>query len=182
MKNWGEYLPEGVQNLSEHGKILPELRRNRMAELFNVERNIRIKTELSEVEEVRESDCETWVSGSLEIESKTFHCGIGHEHNFMLNIFEIKNFMCEIQNMLDCLRSKKEYSFHFSNYEYNFEIKMDSVVADEVVEVELWINWGNYTNGEEAGYDIGIRFIVQREVLQKFYNSCNEEIHRVLKK
>lgn len=153
-----------------------------MAELVNIEENISIRLKLFEIEEMRESDYETWISCSLEIKSKTINCLIGQDNNFMLNVYELSNFIKEIKNTLDCFVNKKEYAFIFSNYEYNFEIKMDNVIVDEVIEIEMWINWGNYTNGKEGGYDIGIRFIVQKEMLQKFSDSFNEELLRVLKK
>lgn len=153
-----------------------------MAELINIEENISIRMNLYAVEEMRELDYETWISCSLEIKSKTINCVIGQDNNFMLNVYELSRFIKEIKNILDCFVNKKEYSFDFSNYEYNFEIKMDNVIMDEVIEIEIWINWGNYTNGEEVGYDIGIRFIVQKEMLQKFSDSLNEETIRVLKR
>ncbi len=153
-----------------------------MAELINIEENVSIRMNLYKIEEMRESDFETWISCSLKIKSKTINCVIGQNNNFMLNVYELNNFIKEIKKILDCFANKKEYSFIFSNYEYNFEIKMDNVIVDEVIEIEIWINWGNYTNGEEGGYDIGIRFIVQKEMLQNFSDSFNEEIIRVLKR
>lgn len=170
------------QSISILNKIVKCQERDIMAELINIEDNISIKMNLYEIMEMGESDYETWISCSLKIKSKTINCVIGQNNSFMLNVYELNNFIREIRNILNCFVNTREYSFDFSNYEYNFEIKMDNVIVDKVIEIEIWINWGNYTNGKEGGYDIGIRFIVEYEVLQKFSDSINEEMIRVLKK
>lgn len=54
---------------------------------------------------------------------------------------------------------------------------MCTVVVDEVIEVEVWINWANYTNSKDIGYDVGIRFVANMEELQLFVNSFNEEMN-----
>ena len=153
-----------------------------MAEIINVEENVSVRMNFHKIEEMRTSNFETWLSCSLEIKSKTINCMIGQDRSFSLNLYEVNNLIKKIKNILDSFSSKKDYSFEFTNYECNFEIRMDNVIVDDVIEVEIWINWGNYTNGEEGGYDLGIRFVVQKEMLQVFGDSLNEEILCVLKR
>lgn len=59
--------------------------------------------------------------------------------------------------------------------ESNFELKFDNILEDEVVEIELWINIANQTKGRIYGYDEGIRFIADKEGVQKFADAINKE-------
>ena len=49
-------------------------------------------------------------------------------------------------------------------------------IIDSIIEVEAWINWGNYTSGKEVGYDIGMRFVTDMERIILFLGALNEEI------
>lgn len=146
-----------------------------MANLSNVEGNINFQICLKEVAEKKESGYETWICCGLDVTSNVVNVSIGKQDSFMLNKEELDNLSNHLTKLLNSLEGKREYLFDFSNYECNFEVKMSTVVVDETVEVEVWINWGNYTNGNDAGYDVGIRYVVDTEELKLFINDLNEE-------
>lgn len=148
-----------------------------MAKLSNIESNIQFKICLNKIAEEKEAEYETWIYSELEIKSNVIKCSIGEHNNFMLNKYELDNLSNHLNKLLSNLKKRSEYSFEFSNYECDFEVKMCTVVVDEVIEVEVWINWANYTNGKDIGYDVGMRFVANMEELQLFVNSFNEEMN-----
>lgn len=148
-----------------------------MANLSNIEGNIQLQICLNKIAEEKEAEYETWIHSEFEIKSNVIKCSIGEQNNFMLNKYELYNLSKNLNKLLSRFKNRSEYSFVFSNYEYNFEIKLCTVTVDEVIEVEVWINWGGYTNGKDVGYDVGIRFVVCMEELQLFVGSLNEEMN-----
>lgn len=150
-----------------------------MAKLSNLEENVVVKLCLKNVAEEKGNEYETWINCELKIETTAINCMMGQNNDFTLNKYELLNFVKHVEEILHSIKSKKEYSFDFSNYEYNFEIRMEHILVDGVIEIEIWINWGNYTLGEEAGYDIGVRCVTDERNLQCFLNSLNEEMNHM---
>ena len=149
-----------------------------MAYLINLEGNVEFDLELGKELEIGNSDHETWIPGILKLSSETKNMEIGKEINFTLNVYEVKQLIEGINNLISCLEDKESCSFSFCNLESNFELKLDNILEDEVVERELWINVANQTKGRISGYDEGIRFIADKEGVQKFADAINKDILR----
>lgn len=149
-----------------------------MAYLINLEGNVEFDLELGKELEIGNSDHETWIPGILKLSSETKNMEIGKEINFTLNVYEVKQLIEGINNLISCLEDKESCSFSFCNLESNFELKLDNILEDEVVEIELWINVANQTKGRISGYDEGIRFIADKEGVQKFADAINKDILR----
>ena len=146
-----------------------------MATLSNREGNTKLRVCLNGIEEKGKTEFETWINCELEIVSNVFNCALGNQDDLTLNKYELDFFLNNLNEMLNCLENQREYSFSFSNCESNFEVRMSTVIEDAAVEIEIWINWGNYTCGKEYGYDAGIRFVSDVTALQLFIRSVNDE-------
>ena len=153
-----------------------------MACLSNQERNIDIRICLNGIAEETKADFETWIYSTLEIKSNVVNCSLGKKSDLTLNKYELDNLLNNLNMLKDSLENKRDYTFEFSNYECNFEIKMCTVTIDKAVEIEVWINWGNYTNGRDGGYDVGLRFVANEGDLQVFLSSLREEENHLFAK
>lgn len=147
-----------------------------MAILSNIEGNTQFQVCLNKIKEKNNSEYDTWIYCEMKIISNVINCTVGKQNELTLNKYELDNLLKHFNLLLSNYKSGKEYTFDFSNYECNFEVNMCTVLIDRVIEVEIWINWGNYTNGKEAGYDIGMRFVVSIEEFQLFLSDISEEM------
>lgn len=147
-----------------------------MASLSNLEGNVEFVLELGKEYEIGNSDHETWMPGVLRLSSETKNVEMGKDINFTLNVYEVKQLVKGINNLISCLEKKESSSFFFCNLESNFELKFDNILEEEVVETEVWINIANQTKGRIYGYDEGIRFIADKEGVQKFADAINKDI------
>lgn len=146
-----------------------------MAYLINLEGNVKFVLELGKEYEIGNSDHETWLPGVIKLSSETKKIEIGKDINFTLNVYEVKQLITGINKLISCLEKKESSSFSFCNLESNFELKFDNILEDEVIEIELWINVANQTEGKIYGYDEGIRFIADKEGVQRFADAINKE-------
>lgn len=147
-----------------------------MAYLINLEGNVEFDLELGKELEKGNSDHETWLPSVLKLSSETKNVEIGKDINFTLNVYEVKQLIKGINKLICCFEDKESSSFSFCNMESNFELKFDNILEDEVVEIEVWINITNQTKGNIFGYDEGIRFIANKEKVQKFADAINEDL------
>ncbi|MDE6744283.1 MAG: hypothetical protein K2J95_10440 [Lachnospiraceae bacterium] len=147
-----------------------------MAYLINSEGNVEFVLELGKEYEMGNSDHETWMPGVLRLSSETKNVEMGKDINFTLNVYEVKQLVKGINNLISCFGEKESSSFSFCNMESNFELKFDNILEDEVIEIEVWINIANQTKGNIFGYDEGIRFIANKEKVQKFADAINEDL------
>lgn len=145
-----------------------------MAYLINLEGNVKFVLELGKELETGNSDHETWMPGVIKLSSGTKNVEIGKDSNFTLNVYEVKQLVKGINNLISCLEKKESSSFSFCNLESNFELKFDNIIDDEVIEIEVWINVANQTKGRIYGYDEGIRFIADKEGVQRFADAINK--------
>lgn len=146
-----------------------------MAYLINREGNVEFVLELGKDLEIGKSDHETWMPSVIKLSSETKNIEIGKDINFTLNVYEVKQLLKGINKLIRCLEDKESCSFSFCNMESNFELKFDNILEDEVVEIEIWINVANQTEGHIYGYDEGIGFIADKEGVQKFADALNED-------
>lgn len=147
-----------------------------MAYLINREGNVEFVLELGKELEIGNSDHETWMPSVLKLSSETKNIEIGKDINFTLNVYEVKQLIKGINKLIRYFEDKENFSFSFCNMESNFELKFDNILEDEVVEIEIWINAANRTEGRIYGYDEGIRFIADKEGMQKFVDAINEDL------
>lgn len=145
-----------------------------MAYLINLEGNVKFVLEFGKELEKGNSDHETWMPSVLKLSSETKNIEIGKDINFTLNVYEVKQLVKGINNLISCLEQKENCSFSFCNLESNFELKFDNIIDDEVIEIEVWINVANQTEGRIFGYDEGIRFIADKEGVQRFADAINK--------
>ena len=146
-----------------------------MAYLRNLEGNVEFILELGKELEIGNSDHDTWMPGVIKLSSETKNVEIGKDINFTLNVYEVKQLVKGINVLISCLEKKESSSFSFCNLESNFELKFDHILEDEFIEIELWINVANQTKGRIYGYDEGIRFIADKQGVQKFADAINKD-------
>ena len=126
------------------------------------------------------SDKEKWIPFIMSLHSPTKVSEISEESRATMTFYEINNLINGIDIILDCLKKQKKYSFNFCCIETFFEIRLENIIEDDVIEVEVWINLGPQTNGSIYGYDEGIRFVTSEKELDIFSNDLKENISRIV--
>lgn len=155
-----------------------------MAYIYNLEKNAYYKlefinNEMLEINNIK-SDKEKWIPFIMSLHSPTKVSEISEESRATMTFYEINNLINGIDIILDCLKKQKKYSFNFCCIETFFEIRLENIIEDDVVEVEVWINLGTQTNGSIYGYDEGIRFVTSERELDIFSNDLKENISRIV--
>lgn len=155
-----------------------------MAYIYNLEKNAYYKlefinNEMLEINNIK-SDKEKWIPFIMSLHSPTKVSEISEESRATMTFYEINNLINGIDIILDCLKKQKKYSFNFCCIETFFEIRLENIIEDDVVEVEVWINLGTQTNGSIYGYDEGIRFVTSEKELDIFSNDLKENISRII--
>ena len=113
---------------------------------------------------------EGWIPCSLELvtPTKTYSsCA----HDLYMSCMEQSDFIHGWRKIADNLEKGEGRTYHYCNSEGYFEVILESLPMDEVVEV--WVNMGNHSGGTLYGYDEGIRFVVSQESISKFVNGIS---------
>lgn len=151
-----------------------------MAYIKNLDENVELKIILLSNIEKGSNDSETWIEAQLEVDATTFKLQGDESIDMTLNIFEIKQLEEKIHKLIDCVDKENCNRFEFTNLESNFELRMELIAEDEVIEMELWINTANRTNGRIYGYDEGLRFVASIDEVKRFNNSFLDELNNIL--
>ena len=70
--------------------------------------------------------------------------------------------------------------FNFVPLENYFELKIENVLEDDLIEMEWWFDKGILSEGRNHGFSEGIRFNVTRSDLLLFVKGLREELDRLL--
>ncbi len=97
-----------------------------------------------------------------------------------MTVYEINKLISGFESILQNLQQQKETIFKFYSTEAFFELKLETVPEDNVIEMEIWINVGNQTNGRLYGYDEGIRFISEEKSIIQFLTDIRQEFADIL--
>lgn len=143
-----------------------------MASIINLEENIEIdlylkKNDMFDYSSER-SDKENWIPFVLLIKLPDRNCMIGEDVKAAMTVFEIKKLICGFENILEHLECCECFSYKFCSSESYFELKLEVIPEDDVIEMEVWINVGSQTGGKIFGFDEGIRFVVDKRHLTDF--------------
>ena len=151
-----------------------------MAYIRNLDENVEMKIVLlSDIEKGR-SDSETWLRALLEVHSTTLKLYGDESVNMTLNVFEIKQFEKKMKKLIGGVDKENCTRLEFTNLESNFELRMELIAEDEVLEIELWVNTANRTNGRIYGYDEGLRFVASIDEVKRFNDSFFSEFNNTL--
>lgn len=96
-----------------------------------------------------------------------------------MTIFEIKKLIYGIDNVLAHVESRENGVYTFNSSESFFELKLEVIPEDNVIEIELWINVGIQTKGKYSGFDEGVRFVISKDELNNFFEDFKENYFEV---
>lgn len=155
-----------------------------MAYIYNLEKNVYYKlefidNEMLEINNIK-SDKEKWIPFIMSLHSPTKVSEISEGARATMTLYEINKLISEIDIILDCLKKQKKYSFNFCCIETFFEIRLENIIEDDVIEIEVWINLGTQTNGSIFGYDEGIRFVTNEKELDIFSKDLKENLSSIV--
>lgn len=150
-----------------------------MANITNLEGNLEFELQLKKNDMVdwipERSDYENWIPFTLYINQPN-RCSVIEENvKAMMTVFETENMLHGIENVLTHLECGKSGSYTFNSSENFFELKLEVIPEDDVVEIELWINTGNQTNGIIFGFDEGVRFVTSESELNNFLSDLKRD-------
>ena len=150
-----------------------------MPYLTNLENNLRlelnfIRNYLFEFDS--KEDYEKWIPFTLSVILPKRSIMIDEDARAAMSVYEIRNLVCGIENILEKLTEQISSSFEFYSGESFFGLKLEIIPEDIVVEVELWINVGSQTQGKIYGYDEGVRFATNERALREFLIGIKQEL------
>ena len=145
-----------------------------MAEIKNIEGNVKIeicliRNEMFDYDSQR-SDFENWIPFVLSITLPNRCSKIDEDAKAVMTVYELKNLIHGFEKIMRYLENRENYNYNYRNSESYFEINLESVIEDNVLEMELWINVGNQTKGKFYGFDEGIRIVIKKDDLVAFIN------------
>lgn len=159
-------------------------RSRRLAILINLEQNLKFQlclknNALLDYNPQRE-DFENWIPFTLCLKLPDKCSILDAQVKAAMTVYEIKNFIYGIGNVLEHWANQKKYIYKFNSSESFFELKIEVVLEDDVAEIELWINTGNQTKGAIYGFDEGVRWVTSKTELTKFYGDFKYEFFDIL--
>lgn len=144
-----------------------------MAEIINLQNNIKfILKPINNVDINSVDDFKNWIGFEMKLDSGMETLVYSKDNRMMLNFFEIKGLLNKINMFLE----KNSEQVEYYSIERYFDLKIKSISEQDKFEVVLWFNMGNYTNGEEYGYDKGYKFYVNFKSIYDFYLNLTEEL------
>lgn len=154
-----------------------------MADIINLEKNLKFeicfqRNDMYDYNPER-SDYENWIPFTLGLNLPNRHIRIEENTKATMTICEIKNLICGIDNVLVHMESGENCVYTFNSSESFFELKLDVIPEDNVIEIELWINIGSQTRGKIFGFDEGVRFITYKDELNNFFEDFKENFLEV---
>ena len=155
-----------------------------MACAKNLEGNIELSISFGKYKmydcDAQRSDYENWIPFALRIILPERCCEIDIEDGATVTVYEAKKLIYELENIVKALESEEKYVYEYCNSESYFELNLEVLPDEEVIEVELWINRGLQSKGEIFGYDEGFRFILNRHEMCRFYRDIRNEIISII--
>ncbi len=157
-----------------------------MANIINQEGNLELEISLNENDmldyKFERSDYENWIPFTLCLNIPDRCSTIGENAKATLTIFEIENLIQGIKDILVYFENQKKYIYAFSSCENFFELKLETIPMDNVIEIELWINVSNQTKGEIYGFDEGVRFVTDKSGLSQFFKGFKNNYLKIKNK
>jgi len=154
-----------------------------MAVLNNDEKNLTLEicfiNVLEDIYEKPWDDYETWIPFILCLTLPDKKYNIEEDIRATLSVYEIRNLIKGIEKILENLGKGNKNIYEFCSIEFFFRMTMEVLPEDEVVEVELWINVANQTNGKLYGYEEGVRFGSDKEDIVSFLTELKKEFEDV---
>lgn len=155
-----------------------------MAELKNSEKNLTIEINLNNNNlldfDINRSDYENWIPFYLSVNMPNKSIVIDDNVKATMTFFELKNLIQGLENVLVYLERQENYIYDYNNSESFFELKLEVIPEDGVIETEIWVNIGSLTKGEFFGYDEGVRLITSKEELKKFLADIKCEMLEII--
>ncbi|GKI16242.1 hypothetical protein CE91St44_27270 [Oscillospiraceae bacterium] len=161
-----------------------------MAYIKNSDGNLKLEIEFLSNDMLnynpQKSNCENWIPFTLGLFLPKRHKKIEEAAKATMTVYEIQEFLQKLEEALEQLNRQNHFSNSFCSSEAFFEIKLETLPEDSVVEIEVWINVGNQTKGEIYGYDEGVRFVCGTKELFEFIaqlkNDFSDIINSVISK
>ena len=156
----------------------------KLAKIINLERNLEFKIYLRNNTifdyNSERNDYENWIPFLLHLVLPTRIITIDENMKATMTIFELKNLIQGLENILEYLNNQKNFLYKFVNSESFFELNVESIPEDNVIEFELWINIGNQTGGKIYGFDEGVRFISTKKELDNFLVDVKKDFIKII--
>ncbi|MBR1443087.1 MAG: hypothetical protein IJ583_06090 [Firmicutes bacterium] len=156
-----------------------------MAILINKENNVILKIDLiknsyADIDNKR-CDNENWIPFTLCFECDEEKIIYDAERKCTFNIGEIKNLINMINDLEKYCENKISYNKQcFCPVENYFEICFYDTFEKNEINVEFWVNYGEYTLGRKYGYDKGVRFVVDLQCLVSFANDLKIRFNEII--
>ena len=155
-----------------------------MPSLFNEEKNSFVSINLLKKSNIDYdsiiSEYEKWITFDLHVYSPSFEYRYTKDRDVTLNLFETKKLINEIKNISNI---KKDKSFineiNFFLLEGYFELNIRYLFEDDLFYIYFWINMGTLTSGKIQGYDSGIRFCSNFNVIKNFHTDLSKQLKNI---
>lgn len=154
-----------------------------MAKIKNLEENIELSICLIDSSDLdyspQRSDYENWIPFFLKLKLPNRCSIIGENIKATVTLYEIKDFIQGLERVLEYLDAQENYIYEFNSSESFFGIRLEIIPEDNIVEIELWINVGNQSQGEICGFDEGVRFVSNKKEISEFLVGLKQELYNI---
>ncbi len=155
-----------------------------MAKIINLEDNLEFELCLKRNDMLdynpQRNEFENWIPFTLYVHLPDRCCVIDEDVKVTMTVSEINNFINGIENVLVHLDKQENCIYKYYNSESFFELSLEVIHEDDVVEIELWFNVGNQTKGSICGFDEGVRWITSKAELNKFIRIFKCEYYHII--
>lgn len=155
-----------------------------MADILNLEGNLKfsiclVVNNMLDYESER-SDSENWMPFTLRLNLPHRCSEIAENAKATMTIFEVKHLIKGIESVLSHLKLGEKRTYIFNSSESFFDLRVEAIPEDYVIEIELWVNVGNQTKGKISGYDEGVRFVVAAKTLDEFLKEFKSNFSEIM--
>lgn len=127
------------------------------------------------------SDYENWIPFIILLETPQKTLQIKEFQKATMTVGNIFNLIEGIYRIVNSLENKKDDTFDFFSIEADFEIVLNTLIEDDIIEVIFWLNIANQTKGKIYGYDEGIKFFANSRILMKFAEDIKNQLYFLTK-
>lgn len=152
-----------------------------MAHLNSIETTVCWELSLIRIEDIGRDEHETWINSTSIVDSKLFSYSYDKKNPITLNLFEIKDLIKGLEEIIHAFSINEDRTFDFYNLEYNFGINLETVILDSVISIDYWIILNNLYKNDLFEYNLAIHFDVTKESLEDFLEELKQELTIIMK-
>ena len=154
-----------------------------MIYINNCEQNVKLGFDflenLPEDFDIAKSEYEKWIPFILNISSPEKNIAITQNMQACMTVYEIKKMFNDLKALISGTRSDKDVKISHYSSESFFEFTLEYFRVDDCFSLEFWFITAEYPDGKIIGYDVGIRFIIEKSEMIHFMKEFQDRFRMI---